>query len=238
VKAVILVGGLGTRLRPLTFSIPKPLLPVGERPVLQIVLEQLASFGIEDIVLATGYQAELIHAFCGDGSRFGVSIDYVHEDEPRGTAGPLALVKGRVEPDEYFVMMNGDVLAKMDFGRLLEDTRERGFDLTTCYTTYTYESPFGVLSISDGCVESITEKPRVDYAISAGIYAVNARALDLVPDDGYFTMPELMTSLIASERPVGAFHVDGFWIGLETIALFDEAIRELDERSGEFLADR
>src|SRR5579864_4564917 len=97
-KAMILAGGLGTRLRPFTFSIPKPLLPVGEKPILQIIIEQMKASGIEEIILATGYQAELIRAFCGDGSKFGVSVSYVHEDQPLGTAGPLSLIRQHLEP--------------------------------------------------------------------------------------------------------------------------------------------
>src|SRR5258708_8849586 len=113
-KAMILVGGIGTRLRPLTFSIPKPLLPVGERPILQIIVEQMKGAGIEDIVLATGYQAELIRAFCGDGSKFGVNISYVHEREPLGTAGPLSLASQHFEGDHTFLLMNGHILTKLN----------------------------------------------------------------------------------------------------------------------------
>src|SRR5262245_41802711 len=109
-KAVVLVGGLGTRLRPLTFSIPKPLLPVGEKAILQIIIEKLRDAGIREIVLATGYQAELIHAFCGNGSKFGVEVAYVHEEQALGTAGPLSLVRHRIQPGEYFLLMNGDIL--------------------------------------------------------------------------------------------------------------------------------
>lgn len=231
-KAVILVGGLGTRLRPLTFSIPKPLLPVGEKPLLQIVIELLHDHGIDEIILATGYQAELIHAFCDDGRKFGVDISYVHEDEPLGTAGPLSLVRDRVVGSERFVLMNGDVLTRLDFSRMLEFAERGGFELTTGYTTYVYESPFGVLSVDGDRVRGISEKPRSEYPISAGIYVVSPSVLDLVPD-GFFTMPELMERLIAQGRPVGAFHIEEFWIGLETIARFDEAIAQLESLSGE-----
>src|ERR1700734_2842071 len=108
-KAMILAGGMGTRLRPLTFSIPKPLLPVGEKPILQRIIEQLRGAGITDLVLATGYHAELIRAFCGDGSKFGVSVTYVHEHKPLGTAGPAGAIRGLLPPGEFLLLMNGDL---------------------------------------------------------------------------------------------------------------------------------
>jgi len=112
-KAVILAGGLGTRLRPLTFSIPKPLLPIGEKPILEFIFEHLRKFAIKEIILSTGYQSELIRVFCGDGSKFGVKIDYVKENKALGTAGPLSLMRDRFSRDETFVLMNGDVVTKL-----------------------------------------------------------------------------------------------------------------------------
>jgi NDP-sugar pyrophosphorylase family protein len=232
VKAVVLVGGLGTRLRPLTFSIPKPLLPVGETPLLQIIVQQLAAAGIEEIVLATGYQAELIHAFCGDGRKFGVDIRYVHEEEPLGTAGPLALVRDWVAPDESFVLMNGDVLTQLDF-RAIREFAQR-YELTVAYTTHVYQSPFGVLSLEGERLVEIVEKPSVEHAVSAGIYVLRGSVLDRV-SDGFLTMPELIERLLADGRPVGAFHVEGFWLGLETVSRFEEAMKELQQVSGDVL---
>jgi NDP-sugar pyrophosphorylase family protein len=233
VKAVILVGGLGTRLRPLTFSIPKPLLPVGEKALLQIVIEQLRGYGVDEVILATGYQAELIHAFCDDGRKFGVEISYVHEDVPLGTAGPLSLLKGQFAPGERFIVMNGDVLTKLDFSRMLEFGEGGGHELTIGYTRYVYESPFGVLALDGDDVTGIVEKPRTEYPISAGIYVVSESALELVPDRTFFTMPELIDALLSRGRSVGAFHIEEFWIGLETIARFDEALSTLDALSDE-----
>jgi len=216
----------------LTFSIPKPLLPVGETPLLQIIVEQLVAGGADEVVLATGYQAELIHAFCEDGRRFGVPISYVHEETPLGTAGPLSLLRDRIEPDEDFVLMNGDVLTRLDFARLVEFGRDRGHELTIVHTKHVYQSPFGVLSIEDEQVVGITEKPSVEYAISAGIYYLRGGVLDYVPD-GHFTIPELIERLLAEGRSVGAYYLDEFWMGLETITRFDEAMQELQDISGE-----
>jgi NDP-sugar pyrophosphorylase family protein len=228
VKALVLVGGRGTRLQPFTFSIPKPLLPVGETPLLQLVLEQLRVSGVDEVVLATGYHAPLIRAFCGDGSTFGVKITYVEEEKPLGTAGPLSLVRDLLQPGEWFVLMNGDILTKLDFRRMVDFGRDNDYDLTVGYKWYVHESPFGVLTIDDDRVSAVVEKPRTEQAISTGIYIVRETALQHVPDDAFFTMPELMSALIASGRAVGAYHVQESWLGLETVAKFEEAIRELN----------
>jgi NDP-sugar pyrophosphorylase family protein len=227
VKAVLLVGGQGTRLRPLTFSIPKPLLPVGERPLLQIIIEQLRDAGISELVLATGYQAELIQAFCGDGSKFGVPVSYVKEDQPLGTAGPIALARSRLTPGEPFLLMNGDILTKLDFRAFFATARSRAWDLTVGYTTYVHTLPFGVLSIRDERVEGVVEKPSHEYLVSAGIYCVSAAAVPFVPDRQFFTMPDLMRALIAAGRSVGAYHIRESWMGLESVDHFEEAVREL-----------
>lgn len=228
-KAVLLVGGLGTRLRPLTFSIPKPLLPIGEIPILQIIIQQLHAASIDEIVLATGYQAELIHAFCGDGSRFGVNVSYVKEERPLGTAGPLSLMRDRFEADEYFILMNGDILTKLNFGALLEFGKSHGWELTVGYTTHVHRSPFGVLAITGDQVQDIVEKPSHEDLISAGIYCLKGTALQWIPNDCFFTVPDLMRRLIAEGRPIGAYPIRDVWIGLESVAHFDEALRALDD---------
>lgn len=227
-KAILLVGGLGTRLRPLTFSIPKPLLPVGEKPILQIILEQLREASIRDIVLATGYQAELIQTFCGDGSKFGVSISYVKEEKPLGTAGPLSLVRDRVAPNEYIVLMNGDILTKLDFRAFLDSGRKNNWELTVGYTKHVYRSPFGVLTLNNNLIEGIVEKPSQEYSISAGIYCVRGSALQWIPDATFFTVPDLMRQLIAAGKKVGAYPIQECWIGLESIDHFEEALKELN----------
>ncbi len=224
-KALILVGGMGTRLRPLTFSIPKPLLPVGEKPILQIILEQLRGDGVGEVILATGYQAELIKAFCGDGSRFDLAISYVHEEMPLGTAGPLSLVRDRFDPDEHFLLMNGDILTNLDFGAFVAFSRRRQWDLTVGYTRHVYRSPFGVLSIKDQMVEGIVEKPTQEYSVSAGIYSMKGSSLEYIPDHEFFTVPDLMRALLAAKKQVGCYFIEDCWIGLETVEHFEEALK-------------
>lgn len=230
-KAVLLVGGLGTRLRPLTFSIPKPLLPIGEVPIVQIIIEQLRDAGIRDIILATGYQAELIQAFCGDGARFGVNVTYVKEERPLGTAGPLSLMRDRFDPDEYFILMNGDILTKLDFRAFLAFGAAHKWELTIGYTTYTYRSPFGVLTVTENVVEDVVEKPSREYLISAGVYCLKGTALRWIPDGQFFTVPDLMRRFAAEHKPVGAYLITDAWLGLESVAHFEEALRVLEGAS-------
>jgi len=228
VKAVILVGGQGKRLRPLTFAIPKPLLPVGEKPVLQLIIEQLRAADISELVLATGHQAELIRAFCGDGSRFGVSIAYVHEETALGTAGPLDLVREHLRGEDLFLLLNGDVVAELDFRRFVEAAREAACDLTVAYTQYRYRSPYGVLTLAGDAIRDIVEKPEQEFHISAGIYCLTPAALSFVPPGIFFTMPDLIHRLLKAGRKVHAYPLKGYWIGLESIEHFDEALRRLE----------
>ena len=216
-KAVVLVGGLGTRLRPLTFAVPKPLLAVGDRPMLQLILEQLRDAGVTEIVLATGYLAPLIEAFCGDGSRFGVEVSYVREGRPLGTAGPLSLVRDRVARDELLVLMNGDIVTRARFADMIAFARRGEFELTVGYVDYVYKSPYGVLTVEGDEVVGIAEKPRVAYRVSSGIYVVRGSALDLVPDATTFSVPDLIERLRADGRRVGAYHIREFWLGVEDL---------------------
>lgn len=229
-KAMILAGGMGTRLRPLTFSIPKPLLPVGETPIIERIIEQLRDSGISDLVLATGYQAELVRAFCGDGSRFSIRVTYVHEQKPLGTAGPASALKGKLAPGELALLMNGDLITDLDFRAFIECSREGGCDLTVAYAKHTYRSPYGVLSIADGAVQGVTEKPETEYAISAGIYCLTSAALDLIPSDTFFTMPDLMKKLLAAGKRIQAYPIPGSWMGLESIEHFNEAVQKLQPK--------
>ena len=231
-KALILVGGQGTRLRPLTFSIPKPLLPVGEQPILQIIIEQLRDVGITELILATGYQAELIQAFCGDGSRFGVALSYVKEEHPLGTAGPLSLVRERVAPGEDILLMNGDIFTELDFRSFLAAGPEHGWDLTVGYTSYVHTLPFGVLQLEDNLVRDIVEKPSQEYLVSAGIYAVRATAIPHVPSGAFFTVPDLIRALVAAGLRVGGYHIREHWMGLESVEHFEQAVRQIAAAPG------
>ena len=222
-KAVILVGGMGTRLRPLTFSVPKPLIPVDGRPILEIIIDRLKQFRIDDLVLSTGYQAELIRALCGDGKRYGVKITYVHEEKPLGTAGPLSLARDLLQAEDVFLLMNGDIITDLDFAAFTAAAQASGCDLTVAYTKHVYRSPYGVLRVAGGAIVGVEEKPEQTYAVSAGLYCLRRRALDLVPQGEFFTMPDLMKRLIAEGARIQAHPIDGLWMSIEKLTDLPEA---------------
>jgi NDP-mannose synthase len=225
-KAVILAGGQGNRLRPYTFTVPKPLLPLGDRPLLNYMIAQLARCSITDIVLALGYQAELIRAYCGDGSRFGVRIAYVVEPQPLGTAGPLALCRPMLDPAEPFLLVNGDIVTRLDFGRLVRFHRDHKAQLTIGYVVHTYQSPFGVLELSGDTVVGIVEKPSYVHPVSAGMYCISPDAVNLVPPGTAMTMPELADRVRAGGGTVAAFQIREFWRALETRDQFEELLND------------
>lgn len=216
-RAVILAGGLGTRLRPLTFSIPKPLLPVGEKPILEFILDRLKSFGFSDFIFSIGYKGELIETYFQSGEKFGVQVRYVREKEPSGTAGPLAQVARQFpfSAGESFLLMNGDILTELDFHRFMEFHKSNGFDVTVGVKEIERNLPFGVLQISNGRVLGIDEKPTTRYPISAGIYLLRESVLSAIPADTFFTIPDLVGRLVAESRPVGSYLIEEYWLALE-----------------------
>ena len=185
-KSVLLAGGLGVRLRPLTYTIPKPLLPIGERPILEEIVTRLRAFGLRDLVMAVGYRAELIETYFRDGSQLGVHIEYAHESEPLGTAGPLALVRQKfgstAEGSESLLVMNGDLLTDLDMLALVDSHERGGNDITVVTREYQLRHPYGVLQLEGDRITGIVEKPAVTDTVSAGVYVLRWSALELVPD--------------------------------------------------------
>lgn len=227
-KAVILAGGRGVRLRPLTYSIPKPLLPVGEKPILEVILTQLRSFQFTEFILAVGYRADLIEAHFGDGTPFGVHIDYVRESEPLGTAGPLGAIGRRYQfaRGESLLVMNGDILTKLDFCDLIRFHQEGDWDITIASRRYEARLPFGALILDGSRVVGIEEKPARSYDVSAGIYVVKASVLSEVPEDTFFEMPDLVDRLLVRGRPVGAYRFDDYWLSVDQAEHLEQANRD------------
>ncbi len=228
-KAVVLAGGQGTRLRPLTFSIPKPLLPVAEKPILEIILKNFKKFGITEVIISVGYQGELIKAFCADGAKFGLSVKYVDEEKPLGTAGPLSLMRDCFSEGEKFVLMNGDIFTQLDFSKMIDYHSKGKYCMTVGYRTYEHKLPFGVLELEDSKLCGIVEKPSTSFNVSAGIYVLNASVIDFVPDNTFFTMPDLANKLLEKKYHIGAYHIEEYWLGIENIEHFNEAINELNK---------
>lgn len=228
-KAVVLAGGQGTRLRPLTFSIPKPLLPIAEKPILEIILNNFKKFGITDVIISLGYQGELVKAFCGDGSKFGISVRYVSEEKPLGTAGPFSLMRELFSEDETIVLMNGDIFTQLDFSKMIDYHKNGGNSLTIGYRIYKNTLPFGVLELNNDSLCGIVEKPSSTFNVSAGIYVLNASILDAVPYNTFFTMPDLANELLKTNSRVGAYCIKEYWLGIENVDHFNEAIKQLEK---------
>jgi NDP-sugar pyrophosphorylase family protein len=232
-KAVILAGGLGTRLRPLTYSIPKPLLPVGEKPILEMIITRLSHFGFSEFILAVGYRHELIETYFQDGKRWGVRIDYVQETTRLGTAGPLSLIREQFEfgADETFLMMNGDILTKLNLSDMLRYHRQGGYEMTVATRPHRYQLPFGALEAQEGKVQGIIEKPIMSYNISTGIYLMQSSLLPNVPKDSFFDVPDLINLLLSENRPVGAFSFEDYWLAVEQLHHIEEAQHDLAQWS-------
>ena len=228
-KAVVLAGGQGTRLRPLTFSIPKPLLPIAEKPILEIILRNFRTFGITEVIISVGYQGELIKAFCADGAKFGISVKYVDEEKPLGTAGPLSLMRDCFSEGEKFVLMNGDIFTQLNFSRMIDYHNKGNYCMTLGYRTYEHKLPFGVLELEGPKLCGIVEKPSTEFNVSTGIYILDASVIDFVPDNTFFTMPELANKLLEKKRQIGAYRIEEYWLGIENVDHFNEAIEELNK---------
>ena len=223
-RAVILAGGLGTRLRPYTTVLPKPLMPVGDRPVLDIVVRQLRRDGFDRITIATGYLAELIEAFFRDGERYGIPIDYFREEEPLGTVGALALLDGL---DDDFLVMNGDVLTDISYGDLLE--HHRSSDAVATIATHAKEVriSLGVLGFDDPDddtrLTNYYEKPRIDYEASMGVYCFSPAVIEHIEAGQRLDFPDLMLRLVAEGETVRAWRSTDFWLDIGRPDDYEEA---------------
>ena len=231
-KAVILAGGKGTRLAPYTAAFPKPLMPLGDIPILEVVVRQLAHYGFTCATLAVGHLAELIQAYFGDGEKFGLRIEYSREDRPLGTAGPLKLID---DLDENFLVMNGDLLTDLDYGELLRSHGERGDDATIGVFEKQVNVDLGVLDRdAENRVVGYREKPVFSYEVSMGVYAFHRRVLDVIPD-GYFDFPDLVLELIRRDRPVRGYPFAGQWLDIGRSEDYGEAVAIFAEQRDRFL---
>ncbi|MBR5359494.1 MAG: NTP transferase domain-containing protein, partial [Lachnospiraceae bacterium] len=181
--AVIMAGGKGTRLMPYTMVIPKPLVPVGQYPIMEIVIRQLAGYEFNRIIIAVNHQAELIETYFGDGSKYGINIEYSLETKPLSTMGPLRLMHGL--PDD-FIVMNSDILTDLDYSLFLEDHIRSGRIFTISSYKRVQNVEYGVLNEDNGLLTGFTEKPKLDYLVSMGVYALSRRVLEHIPENTFF----------------------------------------------------
>lgn len=220
-RAIVLAGGKGTRLRPYTTLFPKPLVPVGEQPILEILLRQLARAGYDRVTISTGHLAHLIEAYFGDGADLGITVDYVREERPLSTAGCLRLVD---RPDEPFLVVNGDVLTTMDYGAFLRRHASDGAGATVAVTERSAQIDFGVAEIGpDGSLQGWTEKPTYRFAVSMGVYALSPEAVDLIQAEEELGMPDLLLRVRDSGGRVLCHRTDAYWLDIGRVEDYDRA---------------
>jgi NDP-mannose synthase len=231
---VVLAGGRGTRLAPYTTILPKPLMPVGDMPVLEILLRQLARNGLTTVHLAVGHLAELIEAYFGDGSRFGVELRYSREPGPLGTAGPLA---GIETTSSSIVVMNGDLLTTLDFAELVEVHAKSGAAATVGVHRRQVPIDFGVVKRDGTAIIGFEEKPTLAYEVSMGVYVVERDAVDLIPADTRFDFPDFVLLMLERGLTVNAYVSDAFWLDIGRHEDYELAVQRFDELRGELLGD-
>ncbi|OGV46190.1 MAG: hypothetical protein A2X46_12560 [Lentisphaerae bacterium GWF2_57_35] len=207
--AIVMAGGMGTRLRPLTNDTPKPLLPVAGRPILDHILGGLRESGIEDVVISVNYLADRIRDHVGNGQEHRLNVNYIAEKERLGTAGALSLVRPR--PRRPFLVMNGDLLTKMNFAKILQFQNKHRHDIVMCVRKHQFQVPYGVVDIREGCVTGLREKPVLEQFINAGIYVLNPACIDLIPRNRYFDMTDLIQAVLGQGGSIGAFPIIEYW---------------------------
>ena len=226
-KVILMVGGLGTRLRPLTETTPKAMLHVGGKPILQTIVEKFVSYGFVNIVMCVGYKSNIIQDFFGDGSKFGAHIEYVLEDKRMGTAGALSLLE--TKPVEPFFVMNGDLLTNVNFEHLLEYHLENNSIATMCVREYDFQVPYGVVNVKDGKILSIEEKPVHKFFVSAGIYMLSPDCISHIPENEFYDMPTLFEKLIAMNENTVSFPLREYWLDIGRMEEYEKANQEYHE---------
>jgi dTDP-glucose pyrophosphorylase/CBS domain-containing protein len=210
-QAVIMAGGSGTRLRPLTEDLPKPMLPVGDRPLMEVIIEQLRQSGIGRVNITTHYLPDKITDYFGNGENFGVELNYVSEDRPLGTAGSLGLINW---PRDTLLVINGDILTKVNFRAMLDYHHEHGADITVGVRKYDLQVPYGVVECEDQRVSRLREKPSLSFFVNAGIYMLEPRVNQHIPNGEHYDMTDLIDRLIQKGRPVVSFPIVEYWLDI------------------------
>ncbi len=234
-KAVVLAGGKGTRLAPYTKILPKPLMPIGDMPILEILLRQMKKAGVDEVILTVGHLAELLKAFFQDGRRLGLKIRYSFEEQPLGTAGPLSLIEGL---DDTFLITNGDVLTTLDLRALIASHRQSGAAATIATHARQVKVDLGVIQF-DGDHEIIgyLEKPRYDFFVSMGIYVFEPRVLEYIPHNTYLDFPDLVLKLIAAGERVKGYPFEGYWQDLGRPDDYEQAVQDFDALREQILGE-
>lgn len=224
---VIMAGGLGTRLAPLTKDCPKPLLKVGSKPILETILESLISCSFRSFFFSVNYRADMIESYFGNGSKWGVSIRYLREEEPLGTAGALSLLPP--VPDKPMIVINGDLLTSLNFAHLLQYHEEHGSSATMCIREYAYSIPYGVVDTDQHRFRGIREKPVHRTFVNAGIYVLESRLIAAIPPSTFTNMTVLFEQLASRGERVSVFPVQEYWLDIGRMDDYERANREYGE---------
>ncbi len=234
-KAVVLAGGKGTRLAPYTTILPKPLMPIGDLPILEVLLIQMKRAGITHVVLTVGHRASLLRAYFGDGAQWGLDITYSYEQVPLGTAGPISLVKGL---DKTFLVTNGDVLTTLDINKLIAWHKQKGGIATIAAHNRQVKIDLGVIQWDgDGRIAGYIEKPTNHYTVSMGVYIFEPRILDYIPVGEYLDFPDLVLKLIAAGETVCGYPFDGYWMDLGRPDDYVQANEDFSTMKQQFLPE-
>lgn len=218
----IMAGGFGTRLRPLTDECPKPMLRIGDKPMLEIVIDCFIKYGFKHFFISTHYLPEVISSYFGDGNKWGIDITYIHEDTPLGTGGALGLLPLSCH-DKSLILINGDILTKVNFDKLLSFHHKNNADATMCVREYEYQVPFGVVEGEGNVINSIVEKPIQRFFVNAGIYVISPKLLESVRRNSYLDMPTLLERNIALNNKVIKFPVHEYWLDIGRMDDFNRA---------------
>lgn len=227
---VIMAGGLGTRLKQLTSDTPKPLLKVGEKPILETILDNFIDYGFKRFYVSVNFKSDMIESYFGDGSRWGVEIDYLRENQKLGTAGALGLLPER--SNDPVLVMNGDVLTKVNFQQLLDFHLKHKAVATMCVREYDFQVPYGVVKLNKHHISSIEEKPVQRFFVNAGIYVLQPEVLDLIPNGLPLDMPPLFDRLIALKKETVVFPVREYWVDIGKLSDYERANGEFNEVFG------
>ena len=226
-KVILMVGGLGTRLRPLTENTPKPMLKVGNKPILQTIVEKFAEYGYTNIVMCVNYKSQIIEDYFGDGTEFGVNIEYILEEQRMGTAGALSLLKEK--PTEPFFVMNGDLLTNVNFEHLHDFHIANNSIGTMCVREYDFQVPYGVVNIDGSNILSIEEKPTHKFFVSAGIYMLSPNVLKYIPENQFYDMPTLFEKIISEKQNAISFPLREYWLDIGRMEEYKKANEEYNE---------
>ena len=224
---VLMAGGLGTRLRPLTNDCPKPLLKVGGKPVLETILDNFMEYGFRRFYLSVNYRADMIKEYFGDGNRWGIEINYIDEDKQLGTAGALSLLPEK--PKQPLLVMNGDLLTKMNFQQLLDFHSVHQAQATMCVREYQFQVPYGVVKMDQHRLMGIDEKPVQRFFVNAGIYVLEPKVLELIPNNKFFDMPDLFKKIIEKSGETTAFPIREYWMDIGQLNDYERANGEFAE---------